>query len=162
MGNTYIIVSMVVSPIISGVIVYYIQSRIRINESKAQTTITAEMSPLAALSAGIAVRDQAMAVKEAEAKQERDSHETFMQGLIAKFQEQQEKLTNVLTGIDKRCEAHFLAITDLRAELLRHSEESTKGRGLVHARLNDVQMQIAQGTGAPAKRHGASASGEMS
>ena len=85
----------------------------------------------------------AVAAREAELRQARQTHESFMQGLVREFQDSNKQLAATLQGIEKNCNMHCSKIQEVEAKLDKHAEDSTKGRGVIHARLNTIQLQIA-------------------
>jgi uncharacterized phage infection (PIP) family protein YhgE len=112
------------------------QADIQTRTMAAQAGIQAAQSPIAVLTAAVTARDAEMA-------EMRKSHEQFMQGLVAQFQATTNRLTDTLNGIRESCQVHCATLRDVQSALAKHSEESAKGRGVIHARLNALQLQVA-------------------
>jgi predicted RNA-binding Zn ribbon-like protein len=128
-------VPLVLAPL-AGYLVYRWQAREQVSAAKAQADIQAAQSPIQVLTAAVTARDQELAAI-------RESHERFMQERVTELQAITTRLTDTLSGIEASCQAHCQTLREVHGTLVKHAEDATKGRGILHARINNLQLMMA-------------------
>jgi len=133
------VLSAVVAPLV-GVLAFKwtskIQTRAARESAENETRSMAERVNLQAAQTPLTILTAAVTARDTELTRTRESHEKFMHELVS-------ELTGTLGSIKESCISTCQVQKEILTTLIRHTEDSTKGRGILHARINNLQLMVA-------------------
>lgn len=135
-STSYMILTLIVSPLLGGGLVYYIQSRIRINESKEQASIagaaTAAQTPYQVLQQQLQAKDGQIAMTQ-------QQHYQFVESQMAR----NDATTKAILELAAECRAQTDTLKAVGASLQDHREESSTRAGKIYEKIGDVNERMA-------------------
>jgi hypothetical protein len=128
------VLSSIVVPLI-GLLIYLMRARIDIFSRKQMDGLSVQKTPYDVMKADLEQKAQDL-------RQTQAQHERFMQGLIKQQAAGKAGFLEVLDGLRRSSDANVKSLTDLHVIVTKHQEESERGRGGLHQRLNDIESLV--------------------
>lgn len=136
MSTTYLILTMIISPLVGGGVVYYIQSRIRINEAKEQASIQGQASvsqtPLEVLRSELASKGVAL----------QQTQQQFFE-FVESQMKRNDATTKAILEVAGECRAQTETLKFVGTSLQAHREESSARAGKIYEKIGDVNERLA-------------------
>lgn len=136
MSTTQMVLSFVIGPIVGGVLVFYLQSRIRVREVKDTTEIrseaTAAATPYQLLQQQLVAKDQQIA-------QARGEHHTFVENSMKR----NDAATTAILELAGLCRAQSENLKDVGTALQAHREEASARSGKIYEQIGKVNERLA-------------------
>lgn len=136
MNTTYLMFTLIISPLIGGGVVYYIQSRIRINEAKEQVAIqgqaSAAQTPLEVLRNELASKGVAL----------QQTQQQFFQ-FVESQMKRNDATTKALLDVAAECRSQTDTLKAVGVSLQAHREESSARAGKIYEKISDVNERMA-------------------
>lgn len=136
MSTTQLLLSFVVGPLIGGVLVFYLQSRIRVKETKDTTAIHGEA---AAAAAPYAVLQQQLQAKDAQLAQAQGQHHAFVESQM----ERNDATTKAILALAEQVRVQTGNLTVLQNNLQDHRTESSARAGKTYEAIGKVNERLA-------------------
>lgn len=136
MNTTYLVLSLVVGPLIGGGLVYYIQSRIRINETKETTAI---QGAAAAAATPYQVLQQQLQSKDAQIAQAQQQHHEFVASQMAR----NDATTQAVLALAEQVRVQTGNLKDVSTALHEHRVESSARAGKIYEQVGKVNERLA-------------------
>lgn len=136
MSTWQIVLSVVVGPLIGGVLVFYLQSRIRVRENKDNASIQAETqaaaTPYQVLQQQLLAKDQQLMASRAE------THD-FVKGQM----ERNDASTKAILALAEQVRVQTGNLATLQSDLTTHRAESSTRAGKTYEKIAEVNERIA-------------------
>ena len=132
----YIILTVVISPLLGGVFVYYFQSRVRVREQREVAGIQAEATvsqhPLQVL-------QQQLQVKDAQIAQVSQTHDAFVESAMAR----NDATTKAILELAEQLRAQTANLKDLSTLLQSHRDDDAGRAGRIYDQIGKVNERLA-------------------
>lgn len=136
MNTAYLALTLVVGPLVGGGLVYFIQSRIRLNEARETAGIQAEA---AATQTPYQVLQQQIAVKDAQISQSQTQHHAFVETQMAR----NDAATQAMLSLAEQVRMQTDNLKDLSVGLQMHRDESSARSGKIYEKIGQVNERLA-------------------
>lgn len=137
-GSTigYLVLTVVISPLVGGVFVYYFQSRVRVREQRETAGIQAE----AAISTSpLQMMQQQLQVKDAQIAQAAQTHDAFVESAMAR----NDATTKAILELAEQFRVQTSNLKDLGSLLQSHRDEDGSRAGRIYDQIGKVNERLA-------------------
>lgn len=136
MNTTYMVLTMIIAPLIGGGVVYFIQSRIRINELRETSGIQASA---VAVNTPYQVLQQQLSAKDAQIAQAQGQHHAFVESQM----ERNDATTKALLALAEQLRVQTGNLKDVSVSLQEHRTESSARAGKIYEQVGKVNERLA-------------------
>lgn len=126
----------IISLLVGGVLIYYLQSRIRVRETADTTGIHAQAT---ATQAPYTVMQQQLQAKDAQLAQVQQQHYSFVEGTMKR----NDATTEAVLALAEQVRVQTTNLTELRQDLTLHRSESSARAGKTYEAIGKVNERLA-------------------
>lgn len=136
MSTTYLVLTLIGGPLVGGGLVYYIQSRIRIQEARENAAIQGNAT---AANTPYQVLQQQLAAKDGQIAQTQQQHHAFVESQMAR----NDATTKAIIELAAECRAQTDTLKAVGLSLQAHREESSARAGKIYEKIGAVNERLA-------------------